>query len=149
LLVYISLIGFVNTKTIQGLLKTSRKKQPEKPPESALGGGLSGDWSAVKALLLERKEQGLSDRVQTQTEIINGGLVLRSLFSLAMGNIYATYRAQVLVLNESIGPFIGSILGVPENENHKIRKIMSDTAYDMMGEQKEGMAAFIETIRGE
>jgi hypothetical protein len=124
--------------------KAPQKKQPESAPDN---GGLSGDWSTVKALLQERKEKGLADRVETQTQIMNGDLVLCDMLSSAVGNIYATYRAQVLVLDESIGCLIGSLLGIPENENHNVRKIMSDLAYGMMGEAKESMVAFIK--RGE
>jgi hypothetical protein len=130
--------------------KPCRKAAQKKPPESAPdGGGLSGDWSAVKALLQERKEKGLADRVETQTRIISGDLVLRDVLSLAVGNIYATDRTQVLVLDESTGHLIGSLLGIPENENHNVRKIMGDLAYDMMRKEKEGMLAFIETMPGE
>ena len=118
-----------------------RQKQPKGTPDS---GGLSGDWSTVKALLQERKEKGLADRVEMQTQIINSDLVLRDMFSRAVGNIYATDRTQVLVLDESIGHLIGNLIGIPENENHNVRKIMNEMVYGMKREQKESMMVFIE-----
>lgn len=119
-----------------------REKTPENAPDN---GGLSGDWSTLKALLQERKEKGLADRVEMQAKIINGDFVLRDTFSLAVGNIFATDRSQVIVVDESIGNLVSSLIGVPENENHKVRKIMNEMVFDMMKEQKESMIVFIKS----
>lgn len=108
------------------------------------GGRLSGDWSTVKALLQERKEKGLADRVETQTRIINGDLVLRDTVTLAIGNIFSVYRGQFLELDLSLGDTICAVLGVPEKESHNVRKIMNDMAYDAVREQLEGITVFLQ-----
>jgi len=86
----------------------------------------------------------LADRVETQTRIINGDIILCGTVTLVIGNIYALYRRQFLELDLSLGDTICAVLGVPEKESHKIRKIISDLSYDVIKKQTEKITAFVE-----
>ena len=117
-----------------------------KPPDNSAPDNkqISGDWSIVKAEFQERLEQGRADRVQTQAQIINGDLVLRSAFALTMGSIYAVYRTRVLSLDDNAGSTVAALLNIPENQSHIIRKNLSELAYDMTGAIKNDMEEFVE-----
>jgi len=133
-------------KQTEGLPKISKGKQRrktarEKPLEDAPAGGLSTD----KALLQELKEKGLADRVELQTQIINGDLVPRNLFASTLGNIFSTWRNQFLALDLSLGDTLCAVLGIPEKETHKARGIMGDLAYGVTGEIKRNLEIFIKT----
>ena len=120
--------------------KTNRKFSNAKQAQPAP----NGDPSSVLADLREKKEAVLADRVQLQTEIIRGDLVLREMVTSATGNIYALYRRQFLELDLSLGDTICAILGVPENEGHKVRKVISSSAYGAIKEIMEKITAFVE-----
>jgi len=119
-----------------------RKKQlyNKKPDNNTL----SGDWSAIKAELRERKECFLADRVEIQAKIISGELILRNLYKSVMGNIYTIYRTTVLTIDESNGHLVSAILGIPED--HKIREIMSCLAYEMIGDIIKDLEMFLQNL---
>jgi hypothetical protein len=116
--------------------KLSNAKQIQPAPD--------GDPSSVLAELRERKEAVLADRVQLQTEIIRGDLVLREIVTSATGNIYALWRRQFLELDLSLGDTLCAVTGIPEKEGHKVRKIISDSAYGAIKEIMEKITAFVE-----
>ena len=116
--------------------KFSKAKQAQPAPD--------GDTSSVLAELREKKEAVLADRVQLQTEIIRGDLVLREMVTSVTGNIYALWRRQFLDLDLSMGDTLCAIIGIPENEGHKARKAISDSAYGATREIMEKITAFIE-----
>ena len=118
-----------------------RKKPPDNNAPDNLP--LSGDWSVIKAGLQESLEQGRADRVETQTYIINGSLLLRDKLRLSIGRMYATYRTQILTFDESFGSVIAIILGIPETQSHIVRKIIKELAYDMVGGTIKGMTRFV------
>ena len=115
--------------------KISNAKQTQPAPD--------GDTSSVLAELREKKEAVLADRVQLQTEIIRGDLVLREMVTSVTGNIYALWRRQFLELDLSMGDTLCAVTGIPENEGHKVRKAISDTAYGTTKEVVEKITAFV------
>jgi len=125
--------------------KTPRQKPPEKnaPVAAPDGGGLSGDPSSVLAALLENKEKALADRAELTAKTINGDFVLCVTVGSVIGNIFSTYRTQVVCIDETLGDIIAAVFGASENV-HEIRKIMSAQAYGMMGELEKQLEAFIE-----
>ena len=115
--------------------KISNAKQIQPVPD--------GDLSSVLAELRERKEAVLADRVQLQTEIIRGDLVLREIVTSATGNIYALWWRQFLELDLSMGDTLCAIMGIPE-KGHNVRKAISDLAYGAVKEIMEKITAFVE-----
>jgi len=120
--------------------KTNRKFSDAKQIQPAP----DGDRSSVLAELRERKEAVLADRVQLQTEIIRGDLVLCEIVTSVIGNIYALWRRQFLDLDLSMGDTLCAVMGIPEIEGHKVRKVISDSAYGAIKEVMENITAFIE-----
>ena len=119
-----------------------RKKPPDNNTPDSMP--LSGDWSVIKAELQGSLEQGRADRVETQTKIIDGSLLLRHRFRSSISKIYAMYRTRILAYDESYGSFICGILSIPETQSHIVRKIIGELAYDMTGAIKKDMERFVE-----
>jgi len=123
--------------------KTPRRKLPrENAPESAPDGGLSVDPSSVLAALLENKEKAQADRAELQAKIINGDLILKIAVTSIFGNIFSTYRSQVVCLDDALSDVIAAVFNTSEKV-HEIRKIMSNMAYGMIRELQEQLTAFI------
>jgi hypothetical protein len=116
----------------------------KKPPDSGQPAAeFSGDPLIIKAELQELRELGLADRIELQTRIISGDLVLREAVALAIGRVFGVYRNILLTLDESYGEVIGGILGVPEGERHSVRNIISDFEYGAINELKKKLEAVI------
>jgi hypothetical protein len=126
--------------------KTRRKPPRKKAPDTASAEDRQsgGDSSSVLAELRERKEAALADRLQLQTEIMRGDLVLREIVTSAVGGVYSIYRNQFLDLDLSLGAVICAVFGIPENKSGEVRKIMGDLAYGAVKETMEKVTAFIE-----
>ena len=122
--------------------KPPRKKAPD--TASAEDRQTGGDSSSVLAELRERKEATLADRIQLQTEIMRGDLVLREIVTSAVGGVYSIYRNQFLGIDLSLGAVICAVFGIPENKSGEVRKIMSDSAYGAVRETMDKITSFIE-----
>jgi len=114
-----------------------RKKQADNSEEG--GAVLSGGWVELQ----ERLEQLRADRLMAQAQVLRGDLVPRVAFSSAMGNALQIYRTHVTEIDMALGATIGAVLGVPENEMHKLRTVMSEMAYNMVGEIVKKLEKFI------
>ena len=125
--------------------KTQRRKSPRKNAHenTPYGGGLSGDPSSVLAVLLENKEKAQADRAEFQAKVMNGDLILKTAVTSIVGNVFSTYRAQVVCIDDALSDVIAAVFNVSE-QVHKIRKTMSVSVYGMMRELQEQLTAFIE-----
>jgi len=125
--------------------KTRRKPPREKAPDTASAEDRqSGGGSSAIAELRERKEAALADKIQLQTEIMRGDLVLREIVTSAIGGIYSVYRNQFLDIDLSQGDVLCAIVGIPPEKGGEVRKILSEAAYSCVRETMEKVTAFIE-----
>jgi len=104
-----------------------RKKQADN--SEAGGAVLSGGWAELQ----EKLEQFRADRLMAQAQILRGDLVPRNAVSFTMGGIFQVYRVRVTEIDATLGDTIGAVLGIPENERHKLRAVMSEMVYNMIG----------------
>ena len=117
--------------------RTSRKSpSADKEPDKA-------DASDILAALKERKEKAVADRLQVQTEILRGDIIRRELVTSAAGGLYSIYRNTFLDIGESSASVICAMIGLHESEAHKVRKVMTDTAYACVNILMDGITAFI------
>ena len=130
--------------------KTPRQKSPRKNAPNAAqdGGGLSGDPSSALASLLENKEKAQADRAELQAKVINGDLILKTAVTSIVGNVFSTYRAQVVCIDDSLSDVIAAVFNA-SGQVHEIRKIMGIEAYGMIRELQEQLTAFIEANSGD
>jgi hypothetical protein len=126
--------------------KTRRKPPRKKAPDAASAEDRQsgGDSSSVLAELRERKEAALADKIQLQTEIMRGDLVLREIVTSAIGGIYSVYRNQFLDIDLSQGDVLCAAAGIPADRCSEVRKLLSDEAYSAVRETMEKITIFIE-----
>ena len=98
------------------------------------------DWAVVKAELQEKKEKYLADRIELQTQIFKGDLILRTIVTANVSQIFATWRNQVLSLDLTAGDIIANLIN---STAHETRKILSELSYEMTREIKKSLEVFI------
>jgi hypothetical protein len=124
--------------------KTPRRKtQVKNAPDEGLDGGLSRDPSSSLAALLEQKEEAQADKAELLAKILNSELIFKTAVTSVFGNVFSTWRNQFLEIGLSLGDTVCAIAGIPENEGHIVRKIMSDMAYGLAGELQKKLIALI------
>jgi hypothetical protein len=127
--------------------KTPRRKPPRKNapnPSREPDGGQPGDPASVYAELLENRTRAQADRAELQARILDGGLILKVSVTALLGNIFSTYRSQVVCIGDTLADSIAAVFGVTD-KTHEIRKIMNDRAYGLIGEIQKSLTGFIKT----
>ena len=120
----------------------------KKPPDNGVpdDGAQSRDWATVKAELQELKEKAMADRLQVLNAITKGELVSQKEFSLTIGNIFAVYRRQFLVISDSLADTVAGLLGITETSGTiAIKKILDDASYEIVKEIKKSLEIFVNT----
>jgi len=127
------------------LKKRISRKSPsaDKEPGKADGRTDGTDASDILAALKERKEKAIADRLQVQTEILRGDIIRRELVTSAVGGLYSIFRNTFLDAGESSASVICAMMGLHESDAHKVRKVMTDTAYAHVNILTDEIKAFI------
>jgi hypothetical protein len=128
-------------------LKAKTRSRPQDKDETATadgkpaGSGASGGDALAE--LRERREKALADKIQLQTEILRGELVLREIVTSAIGGIYSIYRNQFLDVDLSQGDVLCAAAGIPAESYGEVRRILSGEAYSCVRETMGRITAFI------
>ena len=102
---------------------------------------LTAARAATRAELADEIEGFHADHLELQTRILQGDLIPRSVVSAVFGKIFAVYRNQINDIGESNGSTVSAVVGT--DQCHKVRKILTDVAYQAVGGIIKTVKSFI------
>jgi hypothetical protein len=120
------------------------KKTKNKKPSAGAPGAAKGDYSVIRAALVERKDKSIADRIEIQNAVVRGSLVLRERISFVVGRLAGTWSGIILQLGETWGGSIAADMGVSDPAAQtEIRNICIDRAYEAAHSSKEALGGWV------
>jgi len=93
------------------------------------------EQAAVKTILKEALEAEKAAKLNLEIQVIRSEMLPRVSIKKIIGDIYTTWRVQILEIDGSAGDLIASIIG--SAEIHLIKKAISDTSYKTVNRIKD------------